>query len=157
MFPIARNRYASRSGKSMAISFDPSSGGIGRRLNIPKNRLYVTIKFNTYNAILVPNDCGIKPIRCIRSAAIMAIITFVNGPTSETRARSFLPSWRLNGSIGTGFAPPKITGDPPTNSNNGIRIVIIGSMCDLGSNVNRPASRGVGSPSLSATKPCASS
>ena len=37
---------------------------------------------------------------------------FVIGPASETSAKSLSPSRRLNGSTGTGFAPPKIKVPP---------------------------------------------
>jgi len=84
-----------------------------------------------------------------------AIKIFVSGPESETRARSFRPSLKLNGSTGTGFAAPKITGDPETIKISGRRMLINGSMCFLGSSVSLPASLAVGSPSLSATNPCA--
>lgn len=42
----------------------------------------------------------------------IAIIILVKGPAKDTIAKSFLPSLRLNGSTGTGLAPPKITFPP---------------------------------------------
>lgn len=80
----------------------------------------------------------------------------VSGPASETNARSFLPSCKLNGSTGTGFAAP-IIGKCEIASARGSKIVKKGSMCFFGLSVNLPASLAVGSPSLSATNPCATS
>lgn len=89
--------------------------------------------------------------------AATAKIIFVNGPAKATRAMSFLPSLRLNGSIGTGFAAPKITGEPEKIRRSGRRMLIKGSIWLWGLSVKRPESLAVGSPSLSATNPCATS
>lgn len=77
----------------------------------------------------------------------------VSGPASATRAMSFLPSFRLNGSIGTGFAAPNITGEPDNMRRRGSKTLMKGSICFLGFKVNLPASFAVGSPKRSATKP----
>lgn len=79
----------------------------------------------------------------------------VKGPARETKAMSFLPSLRLKGSTGTGFAAPIIMGEPEIRSIRGRAILIRGSICFLGFRVSLPMSLAVGSPSLSATYPCA--
>jgi len=89
--------------------------------------------------------------------AITAIKTFVKGPDIATKARSFLPSLRLKGSTGTGFAAPITTGEPPKSRKRGRRMLIKGSMWGMGFRVSLPMSLAVGSPSLSATKPWATS
>lgn len=91
----------------------------------------------------------------MRKLAKTAITMFVNGPESATRATSFLPSFRLKGSIGTGFAAPKITGEPDKSNIRGSKILIKGSICFFGLSVSRPASLAVGSPKRSATYPWA--
>lgn len=63
-----------------------------------------------------------------RSAPAIAKRMFVKGPAKATRAISFRPSLKLYGSIGTGLAAPKITGDPDKIKINGKAILIIGSM-----------------------------
>ncbi len=93
----------------------------------------------------------------IIAAPVTAIITFVRGPARETIARSFRPSFKLKGSTGTGFAAPKITGELLNIKISGRNILIIGSICFWGFKVSLPISRAVGSPSLSATKPWATS
>lgn len=86
-----------------------------------------------------------------------AIRILVSGPESATSATSLRPSFRLNGSIGTGFAAPKITGEPERTSIRGKRMLIKGSICFLGFKVSLPARLAVGSPNLSATNPWATS
>lgn len=87
----------------------------------------------------------------------MAIATLVNGPASATSDISRLPSLRLNGSTGTGFAAPKIIGEPETIRRRGSKILMKGSMCFLGLRVNLPINLAVGSPKRSATNPWATS
>lgn len=93
----------------------------------------------------------------IKRDAKTASIRLVRGPARDTSARSFLPSFRLNGSTGTGLAAPNTTGDPENIRKKGRIMLMNGSICFLGSSVRRPASRAVGSPSFSATNPCATS
>lgn len=57
-----------------------------------------------------------------------ARITLVKGPARATKAISFLPSFKLNGSIGTGLAAPKIIGEPERRSKRGSAMLIKGSM-----------------------------
>ena len=65
-----------------------------------------------------------KVIVLIKRLATMAIKIFVRGPDKETSAISFLPSLRLKGSTGTGFAAPKITGDQEIIKRSGRKMLI---------------------------------
>ena len=154
--PNARYEFACSSGSSRENTFEPSRGGMGIRLKIAKSKLYWTTMYKNQ-----PTNAG--DATCValsnrkRAAAVIAKSTFVIGPARATRATSFLPSLRLNGSTGTGFAPPKIMGEPERIRARGSKIVINMSMCGRGSSVSLPASRAVGSPKRSATRPCATS
>lgn len=100
----------------------------------------------------------IKPIPTFKkSAKIAAIKKFVTGPDNETIAMSFLPSLRLNGSTGTGLAAPRTIGEPERIRIKGKSMLIKGSMWGIGLRVILPSNLAVGSPSLSATHPCATS
>ena len=160
------DRYAAASfwGKIRAKTLEPSRGGMGIKLKIARRRLICAIFESNQNmsgrndpapvSISPPDE---KVIILIKKLAIMAIKIFVRGPDKETSAMSFRPSFRLNGSTGTGFAAPKITGEPEIIKRRGRRTLINGSMCFLGFRVSLPASLAVGSPSFSATNPCATS
>lgn len=152
MEPKERYLLASFSGSKSANILDPSNGGIGKRLKIAKRRFIWTTLSKKEERI-----DGSKFNNLYIVAAKTAMITFVMGPASETIATSFLPSFKLKGSIGTGFAAPKITGDPESIRSRGSAILIMGSICFWGFKVRRPKSLAVGSPSLSATYPCATS
>lgn len=125
---------------------------MGRRLNIARIRFISTILPRMAIIMLCPN-IGNRTWKIM--AAMTAIITFVSGPARETRAISLSPSLRLKGSIGTGFAAPKITGEPDKIKISGSKILIIGSIWGFGLSVNLPASLAVGSPNRSATYPWA--
>lgn len=56
--------------------------------------------------------------------AATAIRILVRGPARETSAKSFLPSFKLNGSTGTGLAAPNITGEPDNINKSGKSILI---------------------------------
>jgi len=58
----------------------------------------------------------------------------------------FLGFLKYSGLMGTGFAPPKITGEPENAKKAGSRIVIIKSICLIGFRVSRPSSKAVLSP-----------
>ena len=145
--PKDRKAFASFSGRTRANILDPSNGGMGIRLKIARRRLRRTM-FSSIKS----EELGI--IFKMRLAAI-AIKTLVRGPAKETSAMSFLPSLKLKGSTGTGFAAPIIMGEPEIKRIRGRAMLIIGSICFLGSRVSLPARRAVGSPSRSATNPCA--
>ena len=141
-------------GSNREKTFDPSSGGMGRRLKIASKRfICTTVKKNRYkksNKTLVGERVAMRRTIIL---AITARMILVIGPAIATSAMSFLPSFRLKGSIGTGFAAPKITGDPDRISIRGSKILIRGSMWFLGLRVSLPASLAVGSPKRSATYP----
>jgi len=94
------------------------------------------------------------PIVFNNKAATKARNKFVRGPARATNARSFLPSRSIIGLTGTGFAAPKMIGDPDITRSKGTRIVMMGSMWGIGLSVILPARRAVGSPRRSATTPC---
>ena len=145
-----KDRYAAAyfSGSKSEKILDPSSGGIGNKLKIARIKfMRTTIKKNSKRGELPT----VTRVNLKSNVAIIANKMFVAGPARETSAISFLPSFKLKGSTGTGFAPPKITGDPPKISISGKSIVIKGSIWRLGSRVSLPKSLAVGSPSLSAT------
>lgn len=132
--PIEPNeRYVSAVlfGRRRAKTFEPSRGGIGMRLKIASRTFSLMIvpmiKPKNDEFITSESDVFGKIIQAIIDARIARTI-FVSGPASETSAISFLPSLRLNGSTGTGFAPPKIIGEPEIMSIRGRRILIKGSM-----------------------------
>lgn len=149
ILPIERYAAASFSGRIRENTFDPSSGGIGIRLNIPRSKLSLTtINKNQFKIADIFGSKGRKISNLISKAPIAAIKKFVAGPARDTIAISFLPSLKLNPSTGTGFAAPKITGEPDSIKIKGKAILIIGSIWGLGSRVNLPKSFAVGSPSL---------
>ena len=153
--PRDRKALASFSGSKSEKIFEPSSGGIGIRLKIASKRLSLAIAVKTNVKKLTSSvDSKFTITFRIRLARI-AKTTFVRGPAKETSARSFLPSLKLNGSTGTGLAAPIIIGEPEIRRIRGRAILIRGSICFLGSRVNRPKRRAVGSPRRSATNPWA--
>lgn len=89
------------------ITFAPSRGGIGIKLNIPKTRLIIT----PISKNVQPTECvGNKPILKI-DAKMIASAKFAAGPARAVKnnpCRGFL---KFRGFIGTGFAHPKITGE----------------------------------------------
>jgi len=143
-------------GSKSAKTFDPSSGGMGIRLKIARRRFKCAIvRINQCTTVKVKFVAGKITFNTWNTiVAKIAKIILVRGPESATSAISFLPSFKLNGSIGTGFAAPK-TKAPLVEMyiTRGKRMVIIGSMCFLGFKVSRPASLAVGSPKRSATYP----
>lgn len=150
----SKERYvrASLSGRSKENTLDPSRGGIGNKLKIARSKLICTIKIST-GRIRAKNVIENIEISFINRLKIIAIKMFVSGPAMDTMAKSFLPSFRLNGSTGTGFAAPKITGEPDKIKISGNAMLITGSIWFLGFRVSLPKSLAVGSPSRSATYP----
>lgn len=153
ILPIDRYAFARLSGKRSAKTFDPSRGGIGMRLKMARSKFNFAIKSSSPLKSTITVDSWPFTKRK-RTLVKIAISMFVKGPASETRAISFLPSRRLKGSTGTGFAPP-IMIDPERKRIRGRNTLKIGSICFRGSNVILPMSRAVGSPRRSATSPCA--
>src|SRR3569623_1406828 len=90
------------------------------------------------------------------SAQISAINKLEVGPAAAPKAISRLGWRRFSTVMGTGLAQPKIT--PPARiSTSGTSTVPMGSMCFKGLRVRRPSIIAVGSPSLRATQPWATS
>jgi hypothetical protein len=155
LLPNAKYAAAVRSGSKSAKSFEPSSGGIGIRFKTARRRFHLMIVVKRNPAIpLAAIWLNPKPgkRRWVRIVAMIARIILVNGPASETKAKSFIPSRRLKGSTGTGLAPPKINVPPdPKYVIRGMRRLMKGSMCEIGLRVIRPNILAVGSPSRYAT------
>jgi hypothetical protein len=144
----------------------PSSGGTGIILNTASTILYKALNRNI-------SKSGDKTTRLITSGAmidkgIMNILMtntlprarsiFVAGPAAAESAISRLGLLKFMGLIGTGFAYPK-TNCPCVEMSRsaGRSTVPIRSMCAIGFRVSLPSIFAVGSPSLYATNPCATS
>lgn len=143
---------ASSSGRIPIRIRDPSSGGMGIRLNIPNTTL---ITANWPKSIFRINGRGTT---LISTAIAIARRIFEAGPLAPTRTislRGFLNAQKL---IGTGLAAPN-TNLPPVeiNRTSGRIIVPNRSICAIGFNVNLPENFAVVSPSLYAVQPCANS
>lgn len=114
---------------------DPSKGGMGTKLNKPKNRLYITIilkkfkreKFKLKNLIINPNR--------------IAIAKLAIGPAKATFKFPHFLSLKLYGLTGTGFAHPIIGPLPEVikNKNKGNKKEPTGSKCFMGFIVSLPA------------------
>ena len=149
---------------SMAISsgtmpirtLNPSRGGRGKRLNMAsatfQRRPVKKISAKMFWVVRSPTNIGVSLNRIAKKTAIRR---FVIGPDRATIAMSFFGSRRLYGSTGIGLAAPKMIPDPDIVRRRGRAIVIMGSMWGIGFKVNRPLALAVGSPNLSAIKPCA--
>lgn len=127
-------------------SFEPSSGGIGIRLNTASVRLMMTM----YEAISINGVITPCCTNLIIHPKMRAMTRFESGPAAAIRnspERLFL---RLYGLYGTGLAQPK--------TNPGVMMAIIsgrmtepkGSICLIGFKVSLPCNRAVGSPKRSA-------
>lgn len=102
----------------------PSNGGIGKRLKIPRRKFTITpyrksccignhIIFCNGNRILNRNK---NPKRIPKKI-------FTNGPPKATFIIALSLWVKFRGLIGTGLAPPNITGLPNSIRDNGRRIV----------------------------------
>lgn len=152
--PSDKYALASPSGSRSAKILDPSNGGIGMRLKIANKRFSWMMPARIKDKALRMKSVELGIILKIK-LAIIAMRTLVRGPARETNAKSFLPSFKLKGSTGTGLAAPKITGEPESKRIKGRAILIIGSIWFFGLSVKRPIRRAVGSPKRSATYPWA--
>lgn len=148
---------ACSSGNMPPTILNPSKGWIGIRLNTARTTFKVMSEwsmFNTKKSSMPINGISATLSRipsntCSRIALTVANRMLETGPATEISAASRLGLRRLYGSNGTGLPQPK----------RAMRIIIVpsGSRCANGFKVNRPMSRGVGSPSLSAVKAWANS
>ena len=115
MGPKRSNLYISvaiSSGRIPARTFDPSRGGIGRRLKTARLTFRITALVKIW--IKVDSMVSFKTTRGerrIRKAKKTAMRMFVAGPARAVMAVSFLMSRKLKGSMGTGLAPPKRIGE----------------------------------------------
>lgn len=109
-------RAACRSGKSKEKTLEPSSGGIGKRLNIAMPVLIESVRNKNKKSTAVGHEIGIicmpeKKSIFSKIPATVASRRLVIGPASETRAQSLRLSLRLKISTGTGLAPPYKMGE----------------------------------------------
>ena len=108
-------------------TLEPSSGGIGKRLNIPSNKLRNTMIpniiaiGNSGSFVAAKEDMGIKR-RAIPKTK--ASIKFDAGPANPMRADPNFGLERLYGLYGTGFAQPKAK---PKNSMEKIGKIMVPS------------------------------
>lgn len=130
---------------------EPSSGGIGIKLNIIKTKLMVMIEVRS-KGMLFPVGMKFK-----NSEKITAVAKLATGPASAVRSRSFNGFLKLYGLTGTGFAQPNTKPVPEKMRSAGSKTVPTRSMCFMGFRVTRPAYLAVGSPKRSAAMACADS
>ena len=130
--------------------FDPSSGGIGTRLKIARNRL---IKIAVI-AIFINVFVNPKPTPILMKIDIkIAIKIFESGPAIATNNSPHRWFRKLYGLYGTGFAQPTTKPDPDITKMAGRIIEPNGSKCLIGLIVNRPAYLAVTSPIHKAAYP----
>ncbi len=89
-------------------TFDPSRGGIGTRLNTPKNRFILTPKSNTL-PIKDGKTFGIAFKIWNSKAKIIANPKLARTPAADTKSSPFLKLVKFKGLTGTGFAQAKST------------------------------------------------
>ncbi len=131
---------------------EPSNGGIGKRLKIPRRTLRYTTKTKKSAGIISLSI----PIILTVLAAKTANTKLVKMPAKLTQIIPILRGRKTLKFTGTGFAQAKIN-PPRKNISAGNRIDPKGSMCEIGLSVNRPALFAVSSPNQRATKPWATS
>jgi hypothetical protein len=128
-------------------TFEPSSGGIGIKLNIANTIFIIT----TYTTICIKEaEKELAPYLRTRPKTV-AIRRFEIGPAIEIRSSPHLLFFTLFGFHSTGFAQPKVK--PAKEVMTGTTNEPKSSKCFRGLRVRRPWSLGVGSPNNSATYP----
>lgn len=145
---FAINLFGKRSNKIC----EPSSGGIGNKLNANKN----TFRNTPYQSkSLIIKFCSPKIFTEIRNKTNNKIekIKFESGPANETTASSFKGSLKFLLSTGTGLAQP-INANPDAKAASGIITLPTRSICLKGFNVNLPNFFAVSSPYLFAKNAC---
>tara|TARA_Y100000310_G_scaffold297074_1_gene329835 strand:+ start:621 stop:1244 length:624 start_codon:yes stop_codon:yes gene_type:complete len=150
---ITRKRSKER-GKKVNKMCEPSSGGMGKRLNTASKMFRKTMKLNmnTRDSFKTPRG---RNRRANPKARAMARLE--PGPAKLTKADPYFLSLRFKGFTGTGFAQPRII-PPPVIwlikiRNPGSKIEPTRSRCGRGFKVNLPACFAVGSPKALATTP----
>ncbi len=133
---------------------EPSSGGIGTRLNIASAEFVITMILNS--PISAVDQFVIGPAERMRMNIpnTNASVILLSGPAADTIAVSLSGFRKLRGLIGTGFAQPNTTPPGIIAIKRGSIIEPNRSMCLIGFSVSLPARRAVGSPNRSATNPC---
>ena len=97
--------------------FEPSSGGNGSRLKIPRKMEM----WNMYRSVIIMNS-GVVRGRYFNGIKIdIDIKKFENGPASATNALSLIGFLKFCGLTGTGFPQPIILVTAKTNVPNGSR------------------------------------
>lgn len=156
------NSFASLYGSCESNILDPSSGGIGSKLNTPKSK-FINTPYLSKLPIRAGNVTG-KTSRIRKtSAQKIANPKLAKIPADDTKSSPFLIFLKFKGLTGTGFAQASIgPGGVPVSIAGikikaGRRIVPIGSICGSGFRVNLPALWAVVSPNFKATSPCMTS
>ena len=148
-FSSATRNFQKRSGSEANNTFDPSSGGIGTKLNTASTMFAYTIMERR----IVKSDVGSRRTR-IANADASSI--FAIGPAAPTSAGPHFPPRKLYGLYGTGFAYANKNVPPDVHIRRiGSTMVPKKSMCASGFSVSRPSCFAVGSPSRYAIHPCA--
>src|SRR5512132_453453 len=158
--PYGRNRYQAGShsrGSTRSMSDEPSSGGIGNRLNRPRMRLASAKNSSTWITSGKSATRNASPVYAPKAARAATAATTINakfdrGPASPTKSISRRGLRSFVGSTGTGFAQPNAP-NPLIVSSAGRMIEPNGSMCGIGFSVRRPARLAVSSPKSNATTP----
>ena len=125
---------------------EPSSGGIGNKLNANKNTLRNTPYQSKSFIIKFWSPKIFTEIRK-KTNSNTERIKFERGPANETTASSFKGSLKFLLSIGTGLAHP-INANPDAKAASGMITLPIRSICLKGFNVNLPRFFAVLSPRL---------
>ncbi len=132
---------------------EPSSGGMGTRLNVARTRL-VRITISSAKTA-GPGSDEANPL--ITKPATTANIIFDRGPAMATNASPFFPDLRALKFTGTCFAQPRMIPPGKITQSRGNIMDPNGSMCFIGFRVRRPMILAVWSPWLSAASPWATS
>jgi len=139
--PTKENRMSVKRerGNRFISNLEPSNGGMGIRLNSPRNMFMYIIQ--VIANINVPSS-GANLTSGANNAASRK---FPAGPAKATFVSPYFLSLKFKGLYGTGLAYPI---NPPTvkSSSNGNSTVPNKSICFNGLRVNRPNSFAVGSP-----------
>lgn len=138
-----KNAFTSdESGTNVNRMWEPSSGGIGKRLKTASRRFINTTAPKAKNKDWLAWMAGIKRIINPKTTASKM---FEAGPARATFKSAYFPL-KLKGFIGTGFAPPIIKLVGRIIIKSGKITVKKGSIWGIGFKVSRPIFFAVGSP-----------
>ena len=113
---------------------DPSSGGIGTKLNTAKTRFVKT----TISRAKTAGFGSPVPKNLITSPATKANTILDKGPAKATNASPFLPDFKALKLTGTGFAHPNMIPPGKMAQSRGNIIEPNGSICLIGFKVSLP-------------------